>query len=105
MIYEVSTNQRGIDFAATGAQEILQNVWMILSTFQYSCPLARDFAWSPEELDAALPVTQARTSARLIAAIRQYEPRAEVVEITYKVDPINGNLNPVVKVRIGDGAF
>lgn len=103
MEYEVTTTRKGIDFGATGVNEILQNVWMILSTVQYSCPLDRAFAWSPE-VDAPLPVAQARTTARLIAAIRQYEPRAEVVEVTYKADPMNGKLNPVVKVRIADGA-
>lgn len=104
MEYEVTTARKRIDFGATGVKEILQNVWMILSSIQYSCPLDREFAWSAEDIDKPLPVAQARITTRLVDAIRRYEPRVEVVRITFQVDRLNGRLTPVVKVRIIDGA-
>ncbi|CAJ1003871.1 GPW/gp25 family protein [Brevibacillus aydinogluensis] len=103
MEYEVTTKSKGIDFGATGVKEILQNVWMILSSPQFSCPLDRAFAWSAEDVDMPIPVAQARMTARLIDAIRRYEPRVEVVGVTYQPDHLGGRLNPVVKVRIADG--
>jgi|HigsolmetaAR204D_1030405.scaffolds.fasta_scaffold00489_15 phage baseplate assembly protein W len=105
MEYEVTTKRKGIDFGATGVNEILQNVWMIMSTVQYSCPLDRAFAWSAEDVDQPITVAQARMTARLIDAIRRYEPRVEVVGVTYQSDHLSGRLNPVVKVRIADGTF
>ncbi|RNB72183.1 hypothetical protein [Brevibacillus panacihumi] len=105
MEYEVPTTRKSIDFGATGVQEILQNVWMILSSTQYTCPLDRAFAWSAEDVDKPLPIAQARMTARLVDAIRQYEPRVEVVGVTYQSDQLAGRLNPIVKVRIQDGAL
>jgi uncharacterized protein len=102
MEYEVTGERKGIDFGATGVAEILQNVAFILATPAYSCPLNRGFAWVPD-VDAPPPVMQARTTARLIEAIRMYEPRAEVVSVAFQGDGLNGLLKPVVRVRVVDG--
>lgn len=101
-IYEVTTDLKRIDFGATGVAEILQNVAFILATPQFSCPLARDFAWSPD-VDAPINIAQARAAAKITEAIRLYEPRAEVTQISFRGDALNGQLIPVVKVRIADG--
>ncbi len=102
MEYDVTT-EKTIDFGATGEAEILQNVWSIITSMMYSCPLARGFAWSPD-VDAPLPVAQAKTVAKLIAAIREHEPRAEVIKVSFEGDGATGHLKPVVKVRIANGA-
>jgi len=102
--YDVIAESRSIDFGATGVKEILQNVWMIISTVVFSCPLDRGFAWEPV-LDTPSQFAQAKLTARLTTAIHQYEPRAQVVRITYRGDPLKGQLIPVVKVRIADDAI
>jgi phage baseplate assembly protein W len=99
--YEVTDELNGIDFGATGAKEILQNVRMILATVAFSCPMDRDFAWSPD-IDAPIQVAQARLTARLVEAIQTYEPRAQVIEVTYQGEPLNGLLKPKVRVRVND---
>lgn len=104
MIYSVTGNLRSIDFGAAGVNEILQNVAFILGTVAFSCPLNRDFAYSPD-LDSPYPVAIARTRARLVEAIQTYEPRAEVTEVEFTGDPLNGHLTPMVKVRIVDDAI
>jgi|SRR5690606_41512476 len=99
MEYEVTTLNK-IDFGATGVAEILQNVAFILSTPAFSCPLDRGFAWEPEVDMPMMPAEQARLIARITDAIQTYEPRAEVVSVTFRNDPLQGIMQPVVRVRI-----
>lgn len=104
MIYSVTGNLKSIDFGATGVKEVLQNVAFILGTVAFSCPLNRDFAYSPD-LDAPYPVAITRTRARVVEAIQTFEPRAEVTEVEFTGDPLNGQQTPIVKVRIADDAI
>ena len=96
--YEIGGGLTPIDFGATGTAEILQNIRMILATVAFSCPLDRGFAWNPD-VDAPINVVQATQTARIVEAIRKYEPRAQVVSVSYQGD-LNGVLRPVVKVVI-----
>lgn len=101
MEYIVSGVQpQGIDFGATGPQEILQNVRTIITTPRGSVPLDRGFGLELTYLDAPIPVAQARMSGQVNEALKRYEPRVEVVAINYTADEANGRLYPVVTIRI-----
>lgn len=101
MQYDVKPLEE-VDFGATGAREVLQNVAFILSTVVYSCPMDRSFGWAPE-LDAPiLEVTKARNTARIIQAIRENEPRAIVEQVRFEGDALKGHLRPIVRVRINE---
>lgn len=100
--YEVTNDLTEIDFSATGVTEILQNVRMILATPENSCPMDRAFAWNPDILDAPINVAQGRITARLVAAIRRYEPRAQVLGVSFRGDGLSGVLEPVVRVGVAD---
>ncbi len=102
MDYDVTSNLNTIDFGATGVKEILQNVRMILATPAFSCPLDRGFAWNTDILDAPINVVQAKLAARIIDAIKKYEPRVEVTDVAFQTDGLNGILKPIVKVRVVD---
>ncbi|MDT8901823.1 hypothetical protein [Anaeroselena agilis] len=98
--YEVSfDSELKVDFGATGTAEILQNVAMILASTMYSCPMARAFAWDGGLLDRPINVVKSLLAARLITAITTYEPRVEVLSVSYD-GSLNGTLKPMVKVRI-----
>jgi len=100
--YEInSSSGLEINFSATGDEEILQNVAMILASVVYSCPMDRGFAWDGSLLDRPINVVKALLASRLITAITTYEPRVEVTSIN--IDGSEGVLNPSVKVRIIDG--
>lgn len=103
MEYTITSETMPIDFGATGAKEVLQNCRMILTTIKFSCPLDRDFAIDPN-LDGPINITQAKLTAQIVAAIKKYEPRARVKQVTYKGDGLGGKLKPVVKVEILDAA-
>ena len=100
---DVTTEFNSIDFGASGAKEILQNVRMILSTPEFSAPMGRGFAWNPN-VDAPINIAQAKTAARLVEAIRLYEPRAKVTKVTFQGDQ-NGMLKPIVRVRVDDSTL
>ncbi|SHN77186.1 GPW/gp25 family protein [Desulfitobacterium chlororespirans] len=100
MQYEIRPLEE-IDFGATGAQEVLQNVAFILSTTVSSCPMDRAFGWIPD-LDSPIPAAKARSAARVIRAIKENEPRAIVEQVRFEGDLLNGQLKPIVRVSIDE---
>ncbi|WP_425057611.1 hypothetical protein SCACP_21280 [Sporomusa carbonis] len=99
MELEITASQT-IDFAPDEIAEIAQNVRTILTTPVFSVPLDREFGVDLSLLDSPMPVTKARLTAKIVAAIQKYEPRAQVLEVTYTGDAFEGRLIPSVKVRI-----
>lgn len=98
----------GITIGATGVNEIIQNVRMILSTIKGSLYLDRDFGLNPDLID--MPQMQAAFFYReeIINQIERYEPRVNVLEINFttdKNDLMNGTLLPVIKIEIKNGVL
>ena len=89
-----------IDFAPENEiLEILQNVRTILSTVKFSVPLDRDFGIDASLLDKPILEAKAKISSEIILAIKKYEPRVKVEEITFSGD-MDGKLQPKVQVSI-----
>jgi len=79
----------------------LQEVAVVLSTRQGSIPLYRRFGLPMRFVDmpfnAGIPVMV----AEVMAALDEFVPQVEVIEITTdEVDAAKGKLSPVVEVRI-----
>ena len=90
-----------VDFLpSTELKEILQNVRCILSITKYSVPLDRGFGIDGQILDMPIDYAQARLTAEIIDALRQYEPRVRVTKVTFDGDGEEGRLIPKVKVVI-----
>lgn len=89
-----------IDFAPENELlEILQNVRTILSTVKFSVPLDRDLGIDASLLDKPILEAKAKISSEIILAIKKYEPRVKVEEITFSGD-MDGKLQPKVQVSI-----
>lgn len=77
--------------------EIRRNVAFLLSTYKYSCAMARDFGLAAIFIDK--PNARAESIARdeIEQALKTYEPRAEIDEIsfTYK----DGKMMPIVIIK------
>lgn len=101
MEIDVTTKFVPLDFGATGAKEVLQNVRMIIGTVIWSCPMDRDFAWSPN-VDEPINIAQARIMHRLVEAVRRYEPRAEITKVLFDEGDQSGMLKPIVRVKINE---
>lgn len=101
----VTTDSVPVNFAPeTEFEEIVQNVRTIITTYTFSVPLDRRFGISAEFLDS--PVTddgQARMQDELFTAIRKYEPRVEVNDISFEADPLTGYMKPVLDIEIKGG--
>ncbi|WP_050698007.1 GPW/gp25 family protein [Anaeromassilibacillus senegalensis] len=103
MRYTVSAQSSGIvqinetDTVAS----ILQNVAIILATRKGSVPLYRNFGLSQEFVDKPISVAKSMLYAEIKEAVEAYEPRAEIVNISFQEDAAAlGRLIPVVEVEI-----
>jgi phage baseplate assembly protein W len=100
MEFDITATLDKVDFGAQGMTEILQNIRTILSTVRCSVPLDRSFGVDLALLDSPLPAAKAKLTGEIIAAVGKYEPRAEVVEVIYDGDGLEGKLAPKVRVRV-----
>ena len=93
-------NDGKIDFMPESIEkEIIQNVITICTTLKGSVPMDRALGVNPALIDEPVSVMKARISSEITEAIRKYEPRARVSEISFEGD-INGKITPRVKVRM-----
>jgi len=76
----------------------LQNVAIVLSTWQGTVPLYREFGISSASLHKPMPVAKAMLRAGIREAVEKVEPRVEVVDVTFS-EGIDG-LTPSVEVNI-----
>ncbi len=81
-------------------REIERNIKTILSTPKGTCPLYRDFGIDMEPLDAPTLAAQNMLTVAIIDAIEEWEPRAQVTDVTINTDT-GGNITAKVVVTIG----
>lgn len=84
----------------TVVEEVLQNLTMILSTIKSTVPLDRNFGLSARFVDKPTPVAEAMLVSEVLDAIEQYEPRAEIVNISFERDEGTGKIIPRLEVNI-----
>ena len=85
----------------TLAEEVLQNVRMIISTVKYSVPMDREFGIDGAVIDHPVNVAKAHLSNEIFRAVRRYEPRAVIESIDFDGDE-SGRLTPKIKVQINE---
>lgn len=102
MAYIVKAYQPGsISLAPESTEEeVLQNVAMIISTPKFSVPLDRAFGMAQRFVDKSIQAAQAILISEVLDAVEQYEPRAEVLSVTFEQGEKPGALIPVVEVNI-----
>jgi hypothetical protein len=104
VLFDVTGRKRKIDFGATGVDEVLQNVAMILTTPKFTVPLRRDWFIDYSLLDKPMPQAQAILAQEVFVAIRTYEPRARIVGqirfIQNTDDALDGWMMPAVTVEV-----
>ena len=89
-----------INFAPSSVvEEVLQNVRTLLNTIRGEVVLDRAFGMPADIVDMPIQKAQAALSSAIFTQIKRYEPRATVVQISFK-GGVSGKLDPVVEVRI-----
>lgn len=101
MQYEVSVKAPEIiDIAPKNdVNEILQNVRTILATTKGTIPLDREFGIDGSVIDMPTMQAQAYLTNEIFQAIRRYEPRVAIDNITFDGE-ITGKLIPKVVITI-----
>ena len=84
-------------------EEVLQNVAVILSTPKFSVPLERGLGLAQRFRDKPIPAAQSILISEALEAIEEFEPRAEVENVTFELGDRPGTLIPIVEVKIIDG--
>lgn len=84
----------------TVEEEVLQNLWFLYSTMEYEIPLDRGLGLNMAYVDKPLEMAKALAITDIYEKTEQYEPRAEIVDITFQADYEGGKLKPIVEVEI-----
>lgn len=101
MEYDITGTLEKVDFGPPDIlKEIMQNVKTILTTTKYSVPLDRNFGIAGVALDMPIQAAKAKLSAEIVAAIRQYEPRCQVMSVSFNGNGMDGVIIPTVRIRI-----
>lgn len=64
-------------------EEVLQNVAIIVSTPKFSVPLDRGLGLAQRFIDKPIQVAQSILISEVLDAVEEYEPRAEVTNVTF----------------------
>jgi hypothetical protein len=96
---ELSDVALQIDFSATGANEVIQNVKTIITTPAGTVPFDRDFGIDWSLLDLPIREARAKLTVEYIEKIKKYEPRASVNSISFTANE-QGQLIPKVVIDI-----
>lgn len=79
-------------------KSVLQNVGIILSTWEGTVPLYRDFGLSTEYMHKPIPVAKALLHAEIKEKVERYEPRVSVVGVIF--EETGNGLIPTLEVEI-----
>lgn len=104
-IVDTSSSQEISLQPATVEEEVLQNLWMLYSSLECSIPVDRGLGLAAKYTDRPPGVAEALLQAEIYDKTEEYEPRAEVINISFAGDAsgedyAGGILKPVVEVEI-----
>lgn len=105
MVYKVkSTDLKIVTLNETDTlRSVLQNIAIILKTHQGTVPMYREFGLPMKFLDKPVQIARPMIITEVKEAVEEYEPRAEVISVTFEPDPnIPNKYNPVVEVEINE---
>lgn len=102
MAYRISAiEDKEINFKPeTEIEEILQNVWVLLNTLKFDCPLDRELGLEASFIDKPIETAKALCVADVYDTVEQYEPRAEIKEVMFKSNYETGKVYAIAEVDI-----
>lgn len=91
---------KNIDLSpANERQAIIQNIAIILDTIQNSCPMFRGLGLPSELYGRPLPAVENMMVGYIYDQIEEYEPRADIAEVTFEKDELKGTLIPIIFIE------
>jgi phage baseplate assembly protein W len=102
VIYEINTSEKvTLNWAAKGAERILQNVLNLINTWQYEIAYNRTIGIQVGLLDKPSEEAAVEYTSQVHNMISTFEPRAETQEVNYTGIDENGNMEFKVVIDIG----
>lgn len=87
----------------TVVEEVLQNLYTLLSTVKGSVPLYRDFGINGDIIDRPIPIAKSLYINEIYEAVNKYESRIEVVKVKFDESAEQeGKIIPILEVKIND---
>ena len=80
-------------------QEVLQNVAIIIDTWENTCPMLRALGIPAQLIGRPLPVVKNIMIGQLYDQIEQNEPRAILGGITFEENAFTGKLRPRIEIK------
>lgn len=89
-----------IDFAPANVhQEVLQNVAIIIDTWENTCPMLRGLGIPAQLIGKPMPVVKNIMIGQLYNQIEHFEPRAILGGITFEENALTGKLIPIIEIQ------
>lgn len=104
MAYIIDTTKESeINLAPeTVYEEVIQNLYFLYSSIEYDVPLDRELGLSGTYIDRMVETAEALVMADIYDKTEEYEPRAEIVNISFEADYQRGVLKPIVEVEVNN---
>lgn len=83
-------------------EDIIKNLSFLFGTRTDTYPINRDFGIDSDILDQPLAVAETMLTVEYHAKVEQFEPRVEILDVTFSVNPDNGAVTPHIKVTTAD---
>lgn len=81
-------------------KSVLQNVYLILKTRKNTVPMYRDFGLPMAFLSKPLFAAETILTAEISEALEAYEPRAELLDVSFLPSAFGGKISVNVEVTI-----
>lgn len=80
-------------------QEVLQNVAVIIDTWENTCPMLRGLGIPAQLIGRPMNVVKNIMVGQLYDQIEQNEPRAILGDITFEENAFTGKLIPIIEIQ------
>lgn len=103
MEFDTSGVKFEFDYSSPEIEQIKRCLRTLYATKEGEQPLDRNFGLKVDFVGDPMPVAKNKFALEVVRKTAQYEPRAQVKEVTYEEDGVGGILIPKVHLTKGDG--
>lgn len=100
MIYNISTENRSIEWGLTGKDRIVQNFLNLLRTRKYEIPFMREVGIDTDYIDNIITYVYDNITNDVIELAEKYESRVTILNVNVKKQDANGNIIIEVEMEV-----
>lgn len=100
MYYKINSDDKIIDWNATGNDRIIQNVLNIIRTKKFEVPFMRQMGTDPDHIDSPSYHSQTDIINDVKENIESHEPRVQVMDVSVIGNDVNGDVIIQVELEV-----